>query len=233
MPQIKINGLSIYYEVAGSGQPFVFVHGGHLESSSWRSQVACFSRRYQTVTYDIRGHARSEFPEERYSMADCVEDLHQLFDHLALEQAYLAGLSMGGYIALSFTLAHPERVRALVLAGTNSGPVTDTLRMWGDEKATKLRSVATDSARQFLKAHEANADRPDLTGRLSEIRKPTLIVIGENDTITPRHISEVMLTEIAGSRMVVIPDSGHRCNEEQPDRFNSAVSDFLDELEAA
>jgi 3-oxoadipate enol-lactonase len=233
MPKTRINGIDIYYEAAGNGHPFVFVHGGHLESSSWRPQVAHFSKRYQVVTYDIRGHGRSEVPEEGYSMADCVEDLHQLLDHLAVEQAYLTGLSMGGYIALSFTLAHPERVSALILAGTNSGPVTGKLRMWGEERAARMRKKATDSARKFVRAHEATLARADLTGRLPEIRKPTLIIVGERDNITPRGISEVMLREIAGSRIVVIPDCGHSCHEEQPDTFNSIVTEFLDGVESA
>ncbi len=233
MPKVNINGLNTYYEVAGNGHSIVFIHGGHLESSSWRSQVAYFSHRYRAITYDIRGHGRSDVPEDGYSMGDCVEDLHQLLDHLAVEQAYLAGLSMGGYVALSFTLAHPERVRALILAGTNSGRVVGTLRMWGEEKAARMRLKATDSAKKFVKAHEATVARPDLTSRLSEIRKPALIIVGERDTVTPRDISEVMVREIAGSRMVVLPDCGHRCHEEQPDTFNSIVSDFLGGVEAA
>jgi len=232
MTEIKINGVKIHYEITGSGRPFVFIHGGHLGSGSWHSQVAHFSKRYRAITYDIRGHGQSDVPEGGYSIGDCVEDLHQLLDHLAVERAYLAGLSMGGYIALSFTLSYPDRVDALILAGTNSGPVIETLRKRGDEKAARVRSKGTDSAKKFIKAHEANAARPDLTSRLSEIRKPVLIVVGDQDIITPRYISEVMHEGIANSRIVVLSNCGHRCHEEQPDTFNSIVSDFLQRIEA-
>jgi len=231
MPNISINGISTHYEITGNGHPFVFIHGGHLESSSWHPQVACFSSGYKTITYDLRGHGKSDVPEEGYSMGDCVEDLRQLLDHLAVERAHLAGLSMGGYVALSFTLAHPERVGALILAGTNCGPVEGTLRAWGEEKAARMRQKSTPSARQFVRAHEATIARPDLTGRLSEIEKPALIIVGESDTITPPGISEVMHGGIAGSRLVVLPGCGHRCHEEQSDAFNSVVSDFLDRLD--
>ena len=232
MPRINTNGVNTYYEDTGNGHPFVFIHGGHLESSSWHSQVAHFPKSYRAITYDIRGHGRSEVPDEGYAIGECVEDLRQLLDHLAAERAYLAGLSMGGYIALTFTLVHPERVDALILAGTNSGPVIETLRKKGDEKAAKLRSKGTDSAKNFVKAHEANVARPDLTERLSEIRRPVLIIVGDQDTITPRYISKVMHREIADSRMVVLPNCGHRCHEKQPDTFNSIVSDFLKKTEA-
>jgi pimeloyl-ACP methyl ester carboxylesterase len=123
-------------------------------------------------------------------------------------------------------------VRGLILAGTNCGPVVDTLRIWGDKKADRLRDETTASARRFMKAHEANAARPDLTKRLSEIRKPVLIVVGERDAITPRHISELMLRGIPDAQMKVIPECGHRCHEDQPDSFNSIVSDFLCRVEA-
>ena len=231
MPDITIGGLKAHYETAGNGHPFVLVHGGHLDSSSWHAQVAFFSRRYRIITYDLRGHGRSEIPAEDYSLGDCVGDLRQLFDLLGVEQAFLAGHSMGAYIALSFALAHPQSVRTLILTGANCGPVVDRLKVWGDKKAARLRDKATVSARRFVKAHQANVARPDLTGRLSEIQKPVLVIVGERDAVTPRQISEVMLREIPDSRMEVIPGCGHRCHEEKPDYFNSVVSDFLCRVE--
>jgi len=229
MPEIRVNGTSIHYRIAGSGHPFVFTHGGDLDSSSWDSQVVFFSDRYRVITYDTRGHGRSELPESGYRVDDCVEDLHQLLDHLGVERTYLAGLSMGGYISLSFALTYPHRVAALVLSGTNCGPVVDWLHKRGHEKAARMRAKGTDAAIRYVRAHEANVDRPDLTGRLSEIRVPVLLIVGERDIITPRRISEKMHSEIAGSRLVELPDTGHKCHEEQPQAFNSIVSDFLDE----
>jgi 3-oxoadipate enol-lactonase len=104
--------------------------------------------------------------------------------------------------------------------------------MWGDKMASRLRLESTTYARRFVRAHEANAARPDLSNKLSEIRKPTLIVVGERDTVTPPEISEVMLREISDSRMVVLPECDHGCHEDRPDSFNSTVRDFLDRIEA-
>jgi len=233
MPKIKVNGTGIYYQVNGNGHPFVFIHPGGLESSSWHYQVAFFSKRYQVITYDIRGHGRSEVPEGSYSFGDCVEDLHQLLDHLAIQRIYLAGLSMGGNIALSFTLHYPERVDALILAGSNSGPMIETTRKRSEEIVAELmRSKGTDAAMKYRKAHEASVARPDLTNRLSEIRRPVLIIVGDRDRAAPRYLSEEMHRGIADSRLVVLPNCGHRCHQEQPDTFNSIVSDFLQTVEA-
>ncbi|MFC1926116.1 alpha/beta fold hydrolase [Chloroflexota bacterium] len=234
MPQIEVNGTSTYYEDSGKGHPLVLIHGGGLDSGSWRSQTAYLSEKYRVITYDIRGHGRTEVPEGSYSMDDYVEDLRQLLDRLEVQQTYLAGFSIGGYIALSFTLCYPERVDALILAGTNSGPTIDRVVKKSEEILKRIRSTKGNrAAMKYLGSHEANAARPDLTDRLSEIERPVLIIVGDRDVAAPPYISEEMHRRIANSQMVVIPDSGHSCNEEQPDIFNAIVSDFLQGLEAA
>ncbi|MFC1925954.1 alpha/beta fold hydrolase [Chloroflexota bacterium] len=234
MPEVKVNGTSIYYEVNGEGHPLVFIHAGALESSSWHPQIVYFSTRYRVITYDIRGHGRSGFHEEGYSVDDCIEDLRQLLDHLAVHQTYFAGLSMGGHIALKFTLLYPERVAALIVAGTNSGPMTDRVVSLHGEMAARLRATkGTDSATKYLRAYEANATRPDITDRLSEISRPVLILVGDQDMSSPHYISEEMHRRIANSQMVVLPNCGHKCNQDQPDVFNSTVSDFLQRIEDA
>lgn len=234
MPEIKVNGVNIYYEVTGNGQPFVFIHGGGLECNSWNSQTAYFSKRYRVITFDIRGHGRSEVPERSYSISDCVEDLRQLLDYLGVQRTYLAGLSMGGNIALSFTLDYPERVNALILAGTNSGLVLERVVNSSEGKVARLKSSQQiDTAMRYEKTIEANVTRPDLTGRLSEITKPVLLMVGDRDNSTPRHFSEAMHRGIANSQMIVFTDCGHKCHEEQPDTFNSVVDDFLQRVESA
>lgn len=232
MPEIKVNGVSIYYEVTGKGHPLVFIHGGGLESGSWHYQAAYFSKRYQVIAYDIRGHGKSEVQEESYSIVDCVEDLRQLLDHLEVQQACLAGLSMGGNIALSYTLDYPDRVNALILTGSNAGLMLESVVNFGKVTLDKLRnSQETDIAIRYMRAIEANVTRPDLTDRLSEITKPVLIIVGDQDKATPPHLSERMHRRIADSQMVVIPNCGHKCHEEQPDTFNSILSDFLQRIE--
>lgn len=228
MPKIKINDSITYYKVTGDGHPIVFIHGGGLESSSWNSQTTFFSKRYRVIAYDIRGHGRSQVPESSYSIDDCVEDLNQLLDHLAVRRTYLAGFSMGGNIALSFTLSHPDKVEALILTGTNSGPMIETSIRKGKEfVARMMRLKGTEASMKYMYAHEANVCRPDLTNRLSEIRRPVLIIVGDQDMETPCYMSEEIHKSIEGSQMVILPNCGHKCDEEQSDTFNSIMNAFL------
>ena len=117
------DGVNIHYEVAGAGIPLLFAHEFAGDITSWEPQVNFFTRRYRVITYCHRGYPPSDVPEdpEAYSQDRLVADAKGLLDHLGIDQAYMAGLSMGAATALSFAIAHPETTRALVVASTGTG----------------------------------------------------------------------------------------------------------------
>ncbi len=114
----EINGTTLYYEVAGEGHPLVFLHSGLTNCQMWDAQWETFAQRYRVIRYDLRGFGRSGMPPGPYSNRD---DLYHLLRFLGVERAYLIGSSMGGYLALDFTLEHPETVAALILVGSGVG----------------------------------------------------------------------------------------------------------------
>lgn len=109
---LAYNNGQIYYEVTGSGDPIIFAHGFTLDHTMWKPQVEHFSKNCQVITYDARGFGESSLPNGLY---DHAADLHALLKHLNIKQAHLVGLSMGGRIATSFTIAYPEMVTSLTL----------------------------------------------------------------------------------------------------------------------
>ena len=123
MPIASLNGISLYYEAAGSGSPLVLVHGYACGVRSWDPQVRAFSRSRRVITYDVRGHGITEAPEDpaAYSQDISVQDLRDLLTHLKIRRAVIGGLSMGGNIALNFALAHPEMTSRLIVADTGAG----------------------------------------------------------------------------------------------------------------
>ncbi len=125
MPTARVNGVAIYYEVTGEGPPLVWSHEFAGDYRSWEPQVRFFSRRYRNITYNNRGYPPSSVPEDpgAYSQEQSVEDLYQLLRHLGIERAHVAGLSMGGNVALNFALTHPEMCLSVVVAGCGSGTV--------------------------------------------------------------------------------------------------------------
>src|SRR5438034_9267972 len=112
MPIARVNGVSLYYEIAGRGAPLVLVHGFACGIRSWDPQVRALSRYRRVITYDVRGHGLSDAPpgSAAYSQATSVADLHALLAHLKIVN-----------IALTFALAHPAMVSALIVRETGAG----------------------------------------------------------------------------------------------------------------
>jgi pimeloyl-ACP methyl ester carboxylesterase len=116
---VEVEGGRLHVEEAGSGDPVVFLHPGLWDSRTWDPQFASFAERYRVLRLDARGYGRSSRPEPGvpYSHA---RDLLAVFDDAGIERAALIGCSMGGSTAIDFTLVHPDRVAALVLAASGA-----------------------------------------------------------------------------------------------------------------
>lgn len=137
MPHAAANGIALYYEVTGEGTPLIFSHEFAGSHESWDAQVRFFARRYRVITYNHRGYPPSSVPDDpsAYSEELLVEDLRALLDHLGIARAHVAGLSMGGAVALKFGIAHPDRCLGVVVAGAGSG-TTNREQFERDQYAT-------------------------------------------------------------------------------------------------
>jgi 3-oxoadipate enol-lactonase len=114
----SINGTQLYYELAGSGPPFVMIHAGVADSRQWNKETEYFAQNYTVLRYDLRGYGQTAPVDSEFSH---IADLIALLDHVGFDQPMIMmGCSMGGGLAMDFTLANPSSVRALIMVG--SGP---------------------------------------------------------------------------------------------------------------
>jgi len=120
LPNATVNGIQLYYEEHGKGFPVIFAHGAGGNHVSWWQQVPVFSRQYRCITFDHRGWGLS-LDGDDLGPAAFIEDLTALVDHLGIEKMFLVGHSMGGLTCLGLAVAHPGRVRGLVMANTFAG----------------------------------------------------------------------------------------------------------------
>src|SRR5258708_26424801 len=112
----------LYYEEAGTGSPVLFLHEFAADYASWEPQMRYFSRRRRCIAYSARGYAPSEVPAaDAFTYEHFRDDALAVLDHLGIERAHLAGLSMGAYSSLQVGLHRPQRVLSLTLAGFGSG----------------------------------------------------------------------------------------------------------------
>ena len=118
MPTTTTRGLSVYYEVHGAGRPLVLLHNDGLDSGVWRPLVPHLARSFQVIAYDRPGHGKSAVPppEPPYTHEVGADDLAEFLRNLSLARPVLFGVSGGALAATAFTLAHPDRIPALVLA---------------------------------------------------------------------------------------------------------------------
>jgi pimeloyl-ACP methyl ester carboxylesterase len=144
MPNTTANGVEVWFEQEGDGDDVLFISGLADEGACWVDQVAGLKDRYRLTTFDNRGVGRSSTPDGPFQIVDFAADTIALIDALGLERPHVVGSSMGGAIAQELALAHPDRVRSLVLNGTwcrGDRFLHEVFRnwMWSAQKADSIR----------------------------------------------------------------------------------------------
>ena len=252
MAVLTRDGVDLYYEVHGQGPVVLLTHGYSATSQMWRGQVEALAGRYRLVTWDMRGHGESAYPEDErlYSEEATVADMAAILDEVGAERAVIGGLSLGGYMSLAFHRRHPERVRALLIIDTGPGFRNDAARDGWNATALQtaeryqregLGGLANLSAERRTSHHRSadglvRAARGMLTHRdagvidsLASIAVPSLVVVGAEDKPF-LNAADYMAAKIPGAEKVVIEGAGHAANIDQPAAFNRTVEDFLQRL---
>jgi pimeloyl-ACP methyl ester carboxylesterase len=249
MPHFNRDGVKIYYETHGEGPVILLSHGYSATSQMWRGQIEALSTKHQLVTWDMRGHGQSDYPEDQsaYSEEATVDDMAALLDHVGAKTAIVGGLSLGGYMSLAFHLKYPRRVAALLIIDTGPGYRKDEGRDGWNRNALKtaerferegLSQLQSGSRERSTATHRdaaglAKAARGMLTQRdarvinsLSEIQVPSLVLVGDKDTPFLA-AADYMAAKIPGAKKVVLANAGHASNIDQPAAFNDALVSFL------
>ena len=112
----EVNGTKLYYEVAGSGQSLVLIHGSFGDRRHWDFQFKELSKKYKVLRYDVRGYGKSALPNPAKTYTD-AEDLNALMEFLKIRNAHICGLSMGSVISIDFALSHPDKCGSLIVIG--------------------------------------------------------------------------------------------------------------------
>ena len=128
MATATVRDIDVYFEEQGAGDPLLLIMGLAADSTAWMFQVPDFSKKYRTVTFDNRGVGRTSKPAGPYTIRRMADDTAGLLEALRIERCHVVGVSMGGMIAQELALAHPSRVRGLVLACTYPSPGADVQR---------------------------------------------------------------------------------------------------------
>lgn len=258
MPTLDRDGVAIHYDDHGpkdsQALPVLLTHGYAATGLMWRLQIAAFADRYRLISWDMRGHGQSDSPDDQalYSRELTVEDMRAILDELGIEQAVIAGHSLGGYMSLAFQATHPQRTGALLLQGTGPGYRNPVAReAWNEDRTARAERLETvgmsthdggsevDMSEHSSAAGLARAARGMLTQHdslvidgIASIELPVLLLVGEDDTPFRNGMS-YMANRIEGSELHVFPGAGHGVNIEAPEGVNAAIEGFLARLAGA
>lgn len=256
MPKILVNGVNLYYEIAGSGEKtLLFIHGNVASKRWWDFIWPKLAESYTVVRMDLRGGGQSDKPGQGYTVPQYSEDLRALIKELDLQNVITVGHSMGGSISMDMAVREPEVVKGMILI--NSAPaegiVTPEERkpliemMIQDRNLMKMslaavvptaaqggffESLVDDAmlAGQTVISNYTSLGDADYRTELASLQIPTLIVFGLQDSLISLEMMQRTHEAIPGSCLVQYEGIGHSPNVEAPERLISDIVGFVQNL---
>lgn len=250
-----VNGLNMYYEIHGTGQPLVLLHGAFSAiGTSFGALLPGLARTRQVLALELQAHGRTADIDRPLSVEQMADDTAAALQHLGIEQADIFGYSMGAAVALQVAIRHPQVVRKLVLASVtyNLGGVHPGLMdgfeemqpemMFGSPWHDEYLRIAPDPdhfAILFAKKNEMDRDTRDVPAEtVAAIKSPTLLVIGDSDLVRPEHAVEMfrllgggVFGDLAGlpqSQLAILPGTTHVSIINRAEWLVSMIGEFLD-----
>lgn len=241
----------------GEGIPIIFLHGVGSDKSVWQPQLDHFGELRRAIALSYPGYGDSDFVPHA-TRDDYADAVLAVMDALGVDRAHICGLSLGGVVAIALHDAAPKRCASLILADTFAVHPEGQAIFNRSEAASRdigMRALAEARAGALLgraagpQLHRAvietmSAIDPaayvlgaravwlaDQRDRAAAINVPTLVLVGDEDNITPPALSIELAALIPGSRMQLIEAAGHLANLEQPLTFNTAIDGFLSEID--
>ena len=250
---IEANGLEVYYEHSGEGEPLLLVHGGTATSQSWASHLPAFTEHFEVFTPDSRGHGRTDNPRGELAYHVMADDLASLIDALGLQRPLVLGYSDGGQIALELGLRYPGLARALVLGGTQF--------RFSEAYLEAVRSLLGITEDEELDPEKLEREQPDWVAYLREahghvygpeywkayvkqiaalwlrpmrytpediaaITDPVLLLAGDRDGVCTEESIE-LFSVLPNAELAVAPASDHGFIEAKAGLFDALALDFL------
>jgi pimeloyl-ACP methyl ester carboxylesterase len=252
----EVNGLKLYYEIHGAGEPLLLLHGAYMSiESAFGRMIPTLAARRQVIAVELQGHGRTADIDRPIRYELMADDVAALIRHLGLSQADIFGYSLGGGVALQLAIRHPELVRKLVAISAtykSEGMYPEVRAMI--ETITPEAFAGSPMEAEYLRLAPNKAGLPNLVRKLTQldtevqdwpaediraITAPTLLIIGDADVVRPEHTLELfrllgggVIGDFAGlpqARLAVLPGATHVTVMDQTDLLLAIIPRFLDE----
>ena len=245
--RVDAGGLDTYYEVHGAGEPLLYLHGGFNPIEMLGEILPALAQRYRVYLPERQGQGRTPDRDGPITFQSMADDTIAFFEAVGLSAAHLAGFSDGAMVAIHVALQRPDLVRRLVLMGQYANPdgcppfYTELMEQFTPDTFPPMfrqmyDSLSPDGPEHFpgffnkLKPNWLSPGVP--LERLADVQSPTLVLIGDDDCVTPEHAAAMVRALPAGSQLGVVPGTSHGLPFEKPDLVNRLILDFLEDQQA-
>lgn len=228
----NVNGIKIYYEEYGTGEPLLLLHGNSSSISLFEKQIPELSKQFRVIAVDTRGQGKSGEDGKTYTYDLFAEDMNALLNYLNLDSVNILGWSDGGNTGLIMAMRYPQKIKRLVTMGANvfidktvvekwvfkeldnqlQKELKEDTTAWGINRRRLITLLLTEPKHSFEE--------------LKKIQCPVLVVAGEKDVIKEAH-TKAIASNIPNSSLFIAPKETHYFPSENPKAFNAAVIEFL------
>jgi pimeloyl-ACP methyl ester carboxylesterase len=227
------DGVRLYYEVYGSGEPLLVVHPNGTSIAAMKPQIEYFRKHYQVIAMDTRDHGRSGDSTGPLTYEKMAGDLAALLDTLKVGRVNVIGWSDGAIEALLLGIRYPARVNKIAATGANLNPSAsalypETIAMVKDILASMPKAERDKpQVKRAIRTTRLMLDEPHIDVRsLEAIKAPTLIMSGDHDLIRLEHTVD-MFNHIPNGQLAIFPNTVHTISYDDPALFNSTVERFF------
>lgn len=227
------DGVKLYYEVYGAGEPMLLIHPNGTSIAAMKPQIEFFRKRYRVIAMDTRDHGKSADSTGALKYENMTADLVALLDLLKVQSAYVIGWSDGAIEALLLGMKYPNRVKKIAATGANLNPspeaiYPDTITMVKEMLASiPAAEREKPEVKRSIRTTELMLAEPHIDIKaLEAIQAPTLIMAGDHDLIRDEHTLD-MFHHIPNSQLAIFPGSAHTVSWDSPAMFNAAVDRFF------
>lgn len=252
MPEVNINGVNIYYEVHGQGEPLVMLHHGIGCTKMWEEVLPGFAARYTVITYDRRGFGRSGkgdnfrdyYLSEQYNQ-NSVRELSILLEHLDVKgKIYLIGQCEGGVVGFHYTAQNPERVKAIAISSTLCYSQVPVSELMADKMFSSFEDANSEFQSKLVYWHGETYARElyslfmemggaygsgvfDLRDTLKNIQCPALVLYPDRSRLFDVEQAVLMYHSLPKGELAVLPNCGHNTYALQPEEYQRIILSFF------
>ncbi len=225
------DGIKLYYEVYGSGEPILLIHGNGLSIASFKAQIAYFRNRYQVIAMDSRDQGRSGDSTDKITYEKMTDDLAALLDHLKTGPVNVLGWSDGGIEALLLGIRHPAKVKKIAAMAANLDPEGVYPEIWdwarGVMNSMPAGAKETPQGKRQIRLLQMALEEPHISLKaLESITVPTLVLAGDHDMIRDEHTLDIF-HHLPNSELCIFPGASHAIPYDDPALFNATVDHFF------